>query len=421
MQVIRWDDDEFARHTAAILEADVPEDEDEEPSAALVDAVFFFRRILSVEDRPPISKVVESPGVRVFAKIAASPCKLIAFQALWALTNIASGDSSHARAVVEADAIAHAVKILRDVHLVRAESLIIADPRPRIAAGTLTVRWGPRSGYAGAAGPIAALAAADAAALPVPAPAAAAAAAPADEDEMDTEDDAASRRAAAAAAVAAGGGAAAGGAGAALPTHGLFACDRDDSPLPREERDAVDMLDMVDQATWLLGNILGDSTGMRDMLSRLGVSEAFAVVMGHVLGVLHEHADRAHAEKVLLVTSRRTMTLLRNTAWACSNIARGKPRASLESVRPLLPGIAALASCVDTETSTDAMWFWSYASELEDGEFVKVSDVSVCRVWHVLFMRRAHRMTSNNVHRSGACMTRLLLAYRIDGGVRLLD
>lgn len=49
-----------------------------------------FRRLLSVTDRPPVKEIIQVGAVEVFVKLLTHPDQTIIFEALWALTNIAS-------------------------------------------------------------------------------------------------------------------------------------------------------------------------------------------------------------------------------------------------------------------------------------------------------------------------------------------
>jgi len=69
-----------------------------------------FRKILSVENNPPVVEVLNSGALPVLVSLLDNPDSKIQFEASWALTNIASTD--HTRVVVEYGAIPKMVKLL---------------------------------------------------------------------------------------------------------------------------------------------------------------------------------------------------------------------------------------------------------------------------------------------------------------------
>ena len=72
-----------------------------------------IRHILSVIVNPPIEKVINSkviPSLVAFLKLNEQP--ILQFQSLWVLTNIASGTSEQAKAVIDSGALPIAVDLL---------------------------------------------------------------------------------------------------------------------------------------------------------------------------------------------------------------------------------------------------------------------------------------------------------------------
>eukprot|EP01071_Lankesteria_metandrocarpae_P014184 Lankesteria_metandrocarpae@DN8189_c0_g1_i1.p1 len=96
-----------------------------------------------------------------------------------------------------------------------------------------------------------------------------------------------------------------------------------------------------DQAVWALGNIAGDCPECRDM-------------------VLQENAL-----KPLLTQIRefKKIGMLRNAAWALSNLCRGTPEPAFPLVAPALPTLRDLIHNNDVEVLTDATWALSYLLE----------------------------------------------------------
>jgi len=73
-----------------------------------------FRRMLSVEEQPPIQQVINSgvvPRLMQFLSFD-DDCKL-QFEAAWTITNIASGSTAHTKVIVENGGICAFVKLLR--------------------------------------------------------------------------------------------------------------------------------------------------------------------------------------------------------------------------------------------------------------------------------------------------------------------
>lgn len=100
--------------------------------------------------------------------------------------------------------------------------------------------------------------------------------------------------------------------------------------------------DVREQAVWALGNIAGDSAGLRD-----------AVLQAGILPPL-----------IRLIMHKETKTsLLRNATWTMSNLCRGKPQVRLEQIAPVIPIIAQLLNHPDHEIQTDACWAFSYISD----------------------------------------------------------
>lgn len=90
-------------------------------------AIQACRRALSKERHPPIDEFV-SRGVlpELVAALNRSANHQIVFEAAWALTNIASGESKHTQAVVEAGALPALIELLRSDHLNVAEQAVWA-------------------------------------------------------------------------------------------------------------------------------------------------------------------------------------------------------------------------------------------------------------------------------------------------------
>jgi importin subunit alpha-1 len=81
-----------------------------------LDAVTKIRKLLTLENTPPVQQVLALNILHRVVHFLASESPELQFEAAWTLTNIASGSSPETRAVVDADAVRHLVALLRSPH-----------------------------------------------------------------------------------------------------------------------------------------------------------------------------------------------------------------------------------------------------------------------------------------------------------------
>eukprot|EP00294_Goniomonas_avonlea_P003313 CAMPEP_0114560658 /NCGR_PEP_ID=MMETSP0114-20121206/11575_1 /TAXON_ID=31324 /ORGANISM="Goniomonas sp, Strain m" /LENGTH=478 /DNA_ID=CAMNT_0001746215 /DNA_START=9 /DNA_END=1445 /DNA_ORIENTATION=+ len=114
--------------------------------------------------------------------------------------------------------------------------------------------------------------------------------------------------------------------------------------------------DVREQAVWGIGNIAGDSPTTRDMALGAGCLQAMAP----------------------LAEGGSSMSTVRNTTWALSNLCRGKPQPDWGQVAPAIPVLARLLHSSDQEVLCDALWALSYLSDGSNEKIQGVLDAGVC-------------------------------------------
>lgn len=64
-----------------------------------------LRRLLSIEDNPPIQAVIDANLIPVFIQLLHHQIPKFQFEAAWCLTNIASGTSDHVSNLIEKEVL----------------------------------------------------------------------------------------------------------------------------------------------------------------------------------------------------------------------------------------------------------------------------------------------------------------------------
>ena len=83
-----------------------------------------LRRLLSIEDSPPIQAVIDANLVPVFITLLHHQIPKFQFEAAWCLTNIASGTTDHVTNLIEKDVLSHFIQLLRSPHIEVVEQAI---------------------------------------------------------------------------------------------------------------------------------------------------------------------------------------------------------------------------------------------------------------------------------------------------------
>jgi importin subunit alpha-1 len=76
-----------------------------------------LRKLLSIENQPPIQAVIDANLVPVLMSLLHHHIPKFQFEAAWSLTNIASGTTDHVTNLIEKDVLSHFIQLLQSPHI----------------------------------------------------------------------------------------------------------------------------------------------------------------------------------------------------------------------------------------------------------------------------------------------------------------
>ena len=118
-------------------------------------------------------------------------------------------------------------------------------------------------------------------------------------------------------------------------THELVKCN---AVKPLIDLLASPSWEICEQAVWALGNIAGDGAELRDKLLCMNVMPQLVALIERLL------------------TGSMPVSVVRNSAWALSNMYRGRPSPPLAYVQSGLPVLRRLIGYPDDEVVVDVIW-----------------------------------------------------------------
>lgn len=83
-----------------------------------------MRKLLSIENQPPIQAVIDANLVPVLITLLHHHIPKFQFEAAWSLTNIASGTTDHVTNLIEKDVLSHFITLLQSPHIEVVEQVI---------------------------------------------------------------------------------------------------------------------------------------------------------------------------------------------------------------------------------------------------------------------------------------------------------
>lgn len=95
----------------------------EDPTTKLL-GLIGMRKLLSIENCPPIQAVIDANLTVVFIGFLYHDIPKFQFEAAWCITNIASGTSDHVNGLIEKDVITHFIQLLNSPHMDVVEQVV---------------------------------------------------------------------------------------------------------------------------------------------------------------------------------------------------------------------------------------------------------------------------------------------------------
>lgn len=83
-----------------------------------------LRKLLSIENQPPIQAVIDANLVPILMSLLHHHIPQFQFEAAWCLTNIASGTTDHVTNLIEKDVLSHFIQLLSSPHIEVVEQVI---------------------------------------------------------------------------------------------------------------------------------------------------------------------------------------------------------------------------------------------------------------------------------------------------------
>ena len=83
-----------------------------------------MRKLLSIENNPPIQAVIDANLVPTFIALLHHTIPKFQFEAAWCLTNIASGTTDHVTNLIEKDVLSHFIQLLESPQIEVVEQVI---------------------------------------------------------------------------------------------------------------------------------------------------------------------------------------------------------------------------------------------------------------------------------------------------------
>ncbi len=157
----------------------------------------------------------------------------------------------------------------------------------------------------------------------------------------------------------------------------------------------LSLLDLTDipvleQLIWVLGNIAGDGTNVRDICLNKGVLTRLILLTQQQqqqqqqqeskenINTENEHHKLCvNGTSCIGTNSSMPLSFQRIFVWTISNLVRGKPQPLWNRVSCVIPIILLYLNCCDIEVLTDICWALSYLSDGCNEHIQSILDLSL--------------------------------------------